>query len=162
MRCPSTTIDPVARRAMKCKHFACYQCEDDCGQDGPVCATPPGCSRHWEDRCRELVAERDEARAEIANLRGEVIAAQAEEKAAVEAADKLTRERDEARAECERLRSVKPVGTYSLDLQHEEERRRLTMERDAARAEVAAIKAATKDALKTVFALFVKKDEVCP
>lgn len=35
----------------------------DCGQDGPVCITAPGCCRHWEQRCRELVAERDEARA---------------------------------------------------------------------------------------------------
>lgn len=28
----------------------------DCGQDG-VCRTPPGCARHWEERCRELAAE---------------------------------------------------------------------------------------------------------
>jgi hypothetical protein len=33
----------------------------DCGQEG-VCATPPGCQRHWEERNRELVRERDEAR----------------------------------------------------------------------------------------------------
>lgn len=32
----------------------------DCGQD-VVCRTPPGCTRHWEERCRELVAERDAA-----------------------------------------------------------------------------------------------------
>lgn len=35
----------------------------DCGQDG-VCAITPGCQRHWEERNRELVRERDEARAE--------------------------------------------------------------------------------------------------
>lgn len=29
----------------------------DCGQDG-VCATAPGCVRHWAERNRELVAER--------------------------------------------------------------------------------------------------------
>jgi hypothetical protein len=34
----------------------------DCGQEG-VCANPPGCQRHWEERNRELVRERDEARA---------------------------------------------------------------------------------------------------
>lgn len=32
----------------------------DCGQRG-VCRTPPGCARHWEERNRELVRERDEA-----------------------------------------------------------------------------------------------------
>lgn len=30
----------------------------DCGQDG-VCAIAPGCQRHWAERNRELVAERD-------------------------------------------------------------------------------------------------------
>ena len=35
---------------------------------------------------------------------------------------RLTRERDEARAEVERLRSLKPIGTYSLDWNHEQER----------------------------------------
>jgi hypothetical protein len=34
----------------------------DCGQEG-VCANPPGCQRHWLERNRELVRERDEARA---------------------------------------------------------------------------------------------------
>lgn len=33
----------------------------DCGQ-GVVCSKPPGCQRHWSERNRELVAERDEAR----------------------------------------------------------------------------------------------------
>ena len=32
------------------------------------------------------------------------------------------RQRDEARAEVERLRSLKPIGTYSLDWNHEQER----------------------------------------
>lgn len=34
----------------------------DCQQDG-VCAFAPGCTRHWEERNRELLRERDEARA---------------------------------------------------------------------------------------------------
>jgi hypothetical protein len=38
--------------------------ERDCGQNN-VCVKPPGCARHWEARCRELVAERNEARAEV-------------------------------------------------------------------------------------------------
>jgi hypothetical protein len=33
----------------------------DCGQEG-VCANPPGCQRHWLERNRELIQERDEAR----------------------------------------------------------------------------------------------------
>ena len=33
---------------------------EDCGQDG-VCKLSPGCDRHWEERNRELVRERDEA-----------------------------------------------------------------------------------------------------
>lgn len=33
----------------------------DCGQDGP-CAIAPGCQRHWAERNRELVAERDALR----------------------------------------------------------------------------------------------------
>ena len=39
----------------------------NCGQDS-VCATPPGCARHWEERNRELIAERDEA---LRDWRGE-------------------------------------------------------------------------------------------
>jgi hypothetical protein len=34
--------------------------EIDCGQAG-VCATPPGCQRHWAERNAELVRERDAA-----------------------------------------------------------------------------------------------------
>jgi len=37
----------------------------DCCQD-LVCATPPGCARHWEERNRELVAELGELRAKLA------------------------------------------------------------------------------------------------
>lgn len=33
---------------------------EDCGQDG-VCRLSPGCNRHWEERNRELVCERDAA-----------------------------------------------------------------------------------------------------
>ena len=40
----------------------------DCQQDGP-CATPPGCLRHWAERVREVLAERDDARAEVERLR---------------------------------------------------------------------------------------------
>jgi hypothetical protein len=32
----------------------------DCGQDR-VCATPPGCCRHWEERNRELVGQLENA-----------------------------------------------------------------------------------------------------
>lgn len=35
---------------------------DDCGQEG-VCAKTPGCSRHWAERVREVMDERDLARA---------------------------------------------------------------------------------------------------
>jgi hypothetical protein len=41
--------------------------ERDCGQDD-VCAKPPGCARHWEARCHELAAGRNEARAEVERL----------------------------------------------------------------------------------------------
>lgn len=39
----------------------------DCGQVG-VCAVTPGCQRHWAERARELLAERDTLRAEVARL----------------------------------------------------------------------------------------------
>lgn len=42
---------------------------DYCGQEG-VCAEAPGCSRHWGERVREVMEERDEARAEVERLRG--------------------------------------------------------------------------------------------
>jgi hypothetical protein len=37
----------------------------DCRQDG-VCATPPGCQRHWEERNRELLQEMQQLRAAVA------------------------------------------------------------------------------------------------
>jgi len=37
---------------------------DNCGQDG-VCAEAPGCSRHWAERVREVMAERDAAKAAV-------------------------------------------------------------------------------------------------
>lgn len=43
----------------------------DCGQN-VVCRTPPGCMRHWEERCRELVAERNALR-DAAESEGAVI-----------------------------------------------------------------------------------------
>lgn len=42
----------------------------DCGQS-VVCATPPGCGRHWAERNRELVEERDAARLETERVRVE-------------------------------------------------------------------------------------------
>ncbi len=42
----------------------------DCGQE-VVCALPPGCMRHWSERNGELVAERDAARARVAELETE-------------------------------------------------------------------------------------------
>lgn len=50
---------------------------EDCGQDA-VCAISPGCARHWEERNRELVAERDQLRAEAEKLRTTLRAAIAE------------------------------------------------------------------------------------
>lgn len=31
---------------------------DDCGQQG-VCAEPPGCMKHWAERVREVMDDRD-------------------------------------------------------------------------------------------------------
>lgn len=39
---------------------------DNCGQDG-VCAEAPGCSRHWAERVREVMAERDELKSRLAH-----------------------------------------------------------------------------------------------
>lgn len=57
---------------------------DDCGQDG-VCAESPGCLRHWAERVREVMAERDAAKATFIDA------------ALIHA--KLIQERDEARDE---------------------------------------------------------------
>jgi hypothetical protein len=40
----------------------------NCGQDGVVCATPPGCPRHWYEMNRERVNELAAAQARIAEL----------------------------------------------------------------------------------------------
>ena len=69
---------------------------------------------------------------------------------AQEAASRLERERNEAWAEVERLRSLKPVGTYSLDWNHEQERLRLTAERDAAKAEVDSLRLALEGAENSI------------
>lgn len=61
---------------------------DDCGQDG-VCAEAPGCSRHWAERVREVMAERDAAKASLIDA------------ALIHA--RLIEERDAARAELARL-----------------------------------------------------------
>lgn len=48
------------RRATTHAREASAVAVEDCAQDR-VCATPPGCLRHWAERCRELVRERDAA-----------------------------------------------------------------------------------------------------
>ena len=55
-----------------------------CGQEGEVCATPPGCMRHWEQRVRELLDEVDAARAiyEMASEQWKSEVAEAEERGA--------------------------------------------------------------------------------
>ena len=58
----TNTPDPLADAQAELSRL---RAEIDCGQDG-VCAKPPGCTRHWEERNRELVAERDEARRTVA------------------------------------------------------------------------------------------------
>ena len=50
--------DAAERRAEKA---------EDCGQDG-VCAAPPGCQRHWEERAREAIARAWEAERERDDL----------------------------------------------------------------------------------------------
>ena len=60
--------------------------------------------------------ERDEARAKADRLSEVLLSKHGGEPMA------LLRELDEARAEVERLRSLKPIGTYSLDWNHEQER----------------------------------------
>ena len=40
----------------------------DCGQ-AVVCATPPGCQRHWAERNTELVRERERAERKLAAIR---------------------------------------------------------------------------------------------
>jgi predicted metal-dependent hydrolase len=39
----------------------------DCGQD-VVCATPPGCMRHWGERNRELLARHEQALEDVERL----------------------------------------------------------------------------------------------
>ena len=46
--------------------------EIDCGQEG-ICARPPSCQKHWAFRASELARERDEARRELAALRGKAV-----------------------------------------------------------------------------------------
>ena len=41
----------------------------DCGQS-VVCVVPPGCQRHWEERCRELVGKLAEVTTALASLVG--------------------------------------------------------------------------------------------
>lgn len=49
---------------------------DYCGQRD-VCAEAPGCGWHWAERVREVMTERDAARAELASLARIVHAARA-------------------------------------------------------------------------------------
>lgn len=74
---------------MKCVHMTCHQCDD---------------------------AQVAELNAALVNARGEMIAALAEEKAAVEAADRLTKERDEAVEALESLEAaILEVLPYQYD-----------------------------------------------
>lgn len=61
---------------------------DDCGQNG-VCAEAPGCLRHWAERVREVMDERDAAKATVIDA------------ALIHA--KLIQERDEARDELKKI-----------------------------------------------------------
>jgi hypothetical protein len=64
----------------------------DCGQHG-VCVLSPGCCRHWEERNLELLTERDEARARLAEV----------ERERDNAARAVTRLRDAVHAQAIRL-----------------------------------------------------------
>jgi hypothetical protein len=75
----------------------------DCQQDD-VCAVPPGCQRHWEERCRELMRERDEARSELATERGIV-------EEYIELAKGLRAELTEARSALVELERVISLGS---------------------------------------------------
>lgn len=57
------------RKAEKAREVAVWRSDraHDCGQED-VCATLPGCGRHWAQRNRELLTERDCARAALAKL----------------------------------------------------------------------------------------------
>jgi len=77
----------------------------DCGQD-VVCAIAPGCQRHWAERARELLRERDEARANYAFVVERAANVQLDGYRELGArAAAAENERDEARAEVERLRA---------------------------------------------------------
>lgn len=118
--------------------------EIDCGQD-VVCGSPPGCVRHWEERNRELVRERDEARAEVTR-RDALIARDGYEdmrKHAVDLAQRLEKAEKELIGVHKVLIDVHDAlhrecdGTANLP----DEIRALRAERDAARAdEASAIK----------------------
>ena len=88
----------------------------DCGQ-ADVCATPPGCQRHWEERNRELAAQLAEE--------------QDAQRGAWAALCDRTAELVEARAT---LRDVNPQIQSVID-DRDEEIARLEKERDAARAD---------------------------
>ncbi len=98
-------------------------------QDCPNCGTR---KIHSTVRLCE-VCETWERAEEALNAQDEVLTAKYNQQLA--RAEKAEKERDELRAEVERLQSWTPIGTYSLDVQHEEERLRITKERDLARAE---------------------------
>jgi hypothetical protein len=82
----------------------------DCGQD-TVCATPPGCVRHWEERNRELVRERDVAKSFFAELVRERDTARFDRDAVLAEGVELLEQRDRARralaAEIETTRATK-------------------------------------------------------
>ena len=91
---------------------------EDCGQDG-VCRLSPGCNRHWEERNRELVRERD---------------------AAIARAEQAERERDELReryALVTRIRALQESQIADLEAR--------VQELEAALREIAAIDSASPE-----------------
>jgi hypothetical protein len=78
---------------------------DDCGQS-EVCAEAPGCSRHWAERVREVMAERDEARAEVARLSAQLESITAENHARAQREARSLEDWASLRAEIEMLRGV--------------------------------------------------------
>lgn len=90
--CPEITCERAAELAEvmrgMLRSLECEVCEDqsntiealkqariaeiDCGQEG-ICARPPSCQKHWAFRASELARERDEARRELAALRGKAV-----------------------------------------------------------------------------------------
>jgi hypothetical protein len=102
----------------------------DCGQD-VVCATPPGCLVHWEERCRELVRERDSAVSEFGDERQRKRRELEEMDARLENAE---RSRDEEDARSDRLQRELDDALHTFRCVEETEQFR-AMEARAEKAE---------------------------